>query len=204
DFGRSPALANRRRAIPVASSPQSSGGWQSLLWLCWRQGRVAALILCVLGVLIGLALPNFGLGGWPAVTLLVGVVCGTLAFGPEQAGGSFRFLGDHRLPAWRVWLVKTGFWLGTAGGVCVLLLLACMFSLAASHGNGRAPRPPNVDEFGAELQVVGQFVGPLGVGTFLSLWLLYGFGVAQLCAMAFRKTPVAILVAVLLSNPGQT
>src|SRR5207302_7765809 len=64
------------------------------------------------------------------------------------------------------------------------------------------PRPPNVDEFSAELEVVGQFIGPVGVWTFLTLWLLYGFGVAQLCAMAFRKTPVAIVVAVLLSNLG--
>ena len=38
---------------------------------------------------------------------MVGLLCGTTAFDDEQQG-PFRYLGDQRLPLFRLWIVKVG------------------------------------------------------------------------------------------------
>ncbi|HLJ95014.1 MAG TPA: hypothetical protein VKU02_17695, partial [Gemmataceae bacterium] len=89
-----------RRRGPTGS--YSSESWRVLTWLALRQGWGRFLLLALAGWVTGHFIPDSALVTWPMATLLVGVAFGTGMFNGEQAGESYRFLGDQRLPPGQV------------------------------------------------------------------------------------------------------
>lgn len=188
DWGRLSAKVWARSSAAGASP----SGWQSLLWLTARQARGEALVLSVLGVLVGLALPYGWPVIWPAATLLLGVLCGTGMFGGEQSTGGYRFLGDQRLPLGRVWGVKIACWLGLAVLISLIIALAAFFRVVAwvaadPNRHWQNALPLNDDPW-RDLP---------SIAIFLTIWLLYGYGIGQLFSMVFRKSAVAVVIALM-------
>ena len=68
--------------------------------------------------------------------MIVGLLCGATAFADEQQG-SFRFLGDQRLPLGRLWLVKVGVRFGIAVVAALVVLapsfIAALYNIPASR-----------------------------------------------------------------------
>jgi hypothetical protein len=198
-----------RRQTEFLSRP----GWQILLWLTYHQGGTLALSLAMIGFLAGLTLPWYGLVIWPTATLLTGIACGAAVFAGEQRDESHRFLGEQRLPVGRVWAIKSAVWLAVGVGVAVLILLGGLLHLAISDtvqaptlnelqrpflervlGNGRMIFGTSIDFI--RMQMV---LPPTAYDAFLTLWLLYGFSIAQILTLVIRKTAVAVVIAVLVS-----
>lgn len=184
----------RNRALPVRRRPADSwNGYRNLLWLTFTQIRWLALGLSLFALLIGFVMPLSGLAVWSFATLGIGVLCGVAAFRDEQEHGSFRFLGDQRLPLGRVWGVKVGVFLGLALFAAFLVLLPGMV-LALGRNLDRAG-----DGHRAVLFFAAVFRSDL-VGTVaptscvLLLWLAHGFAAGHLCGLLFRKTLVGFVV----------
>jgi hypothetical protein len=82
------------RGLLALRRPQGSPtGWLTLVWLAERQGRWIVwpgLFVCFLAGFVGVIPPDLL---WLSVTLIIGLVCGSAVFGPEQAGEQDRFLG---------------------------------------------------------------------------------------------------------------
>jgi hypothetical protein len=182
-----PTLAPLRR-VRVARSP---GMWRVLVWLPIRQGWVMVLVLMMLALLFGLFLPVAGAMMWLSFTLVVGVLCGIAAFGGEQAEGSSRFLGNQRFPLGRVWAAKIGFWFLAALLISVVFLLAGVFAQFAfrSAREGREPF------------LLGSFLTRENWPLFIPLGLLYGFTIGQFYSLLWRKSIVAVVMALIVS-PG--
>jgi hypothetical protein len=102
-FGRLDRL--RRAAVPPEQST-SGRGWQSLVWLTWRQGRVVRSVVLIAGMVLGIFLPYTAPDLWPAVGMALGLMAGLGTFGADQAGEAYRFLGERRVPPGRPWLTK--------------------------------------------------------------------------------------------------
>src|SRR5262249_29530714 len=104
-------VQERRVAPPApaapapASSPPPSGA-RVRLGLAARQGEGWLLALAAAAFLSALLMAGYGPVFWPVLTLVVGVVCGSTVFLGEQSEGTYRFLGEQRLPPGRVWLWK--------------------------------------------------------------------------------------------------
>jgi hypothetical protein len=161
--------------------------WRSTSWLMLRQSWATALLLCAAGfALVATFRPaaDVWLLAWPAVTLVVGAVCGLGSFLGEQAWGAERFLGDQRLPIRRIWTIKTGAWLLLAVAVCALVFV------------GVVPSVQWVDNSPAS-SVIRDGIEPFR-GLFVVLWLVYGFGIGQFCARVSRKPVIAAFVSLLL------
>jgi ABC-type transport system involved in multi-copper enzyme maturation permease subunit len=167
-------------------------GWRSLLWLSWRQSRVlcVGLLLATVGLTIGLNMMQV-MTFWPPVGLLFGIIAGVVAFGADQAGDSYRFLGDRRIPFGRLWLVKVG--------MCLAVLLV---AVAVQFG---------IDQFISAMKVWDKAAGtnqyPIELRehfwaalhpSFMFLCPLYGFALAQLLGMIFRKGVIAAVVSIML------
>ena len=60
---------------------------------------------------------------WPIATLLIGVACGTAAFGPEQRDLTYQFLASQHLPLTRFWWYRILFWFSAAVLGCVILAI---------------------------------------------------------------------------------
>jgi hypothetical protein len=191
--------AKRKRGAARRASVAGFGALRALAWLALRQGWAVVLLFVAASFLMGLLLPNVGPLFWPVATLLVGVGCGVAVFLAEQARGSYRFLGDQRFPFGRVWLGKVGFWLAVALVCTFLVLLGAMLHstiLRAAEGSGS-----NLPDVGWQLWKELLFGNPERAwGTILcaGLWLLNGFSVGQLCALAWRKSVVVVFVALAL------
>jgi ABC-type transport system involved in multi-copper enzyme maturation permease subunit len=168
--------------------------FEVLLWLAVRQGGVLAAVLLVLGFLLGLALPAAGAGLWPAATLLVGVACGTAVFMGEQAEGAFKYWGDQRLPVGWLWLRRSGLWAGVAAAVGALMLLGALIHVAAQR-----ELPADPAAFFEKMLGVPAMLGPGAAPAFVLMWAAYGFALGQLCALVWRKSAVAVVVAVMTS-----
>ncbi|MGH7226953.1 MAG: hypothetical protein ACRELF_27375, partial [Gemmataceae bacterium] len=187
----------RRRRIPRGTRSKAPiptwSSWNRLLWLNYTQMRrlLAGLSLFSLG--LGFALPAMGPLAWPILTLLIGLLCGITAWTDEQMSASFRFLGDQRFPLGRVWLVKVGTRLALAVFAAFLLLLPSLI-LTGFHYEQALPANQRVPFF-ADLLHCGLVGTIVPAGVHLSLWLLYGFTIGQLCSMLFRKTLVAAVVS---------
>ncbi|HYV39490.1 MAG TPA: hypothetical protein VE988_27620 [Gemmataceae bacterium] len=110
--------------------------WQALMWLARRQGRLVLAGGIVGALALGLAADHEPLIVWPLGTLLLGVICGLAAFGPDQKDG-VRFLGSQRFPPGRLWVVKVVFW-GVAAAA--LTVLAWYGDALLSWGADRAHR----------------------------------------------------------------
>jgi hypothetical protein len=184
---------------------------RALAWLCWRQGRLTAVVLGVIGLGVGLALPFAAPVIWPVFSLILGLVCGTAVFAGEQSSESYRFLGDQRLGAGWVWSGKVVFWLAVGCGAIVLAILG-----AALHTQVQIIAGPqtSLQHFfertgtpkGLLTQIFhdSQLVQRIGPFTFTALWPAYGFCIGLLTAMMIRRTIVAALVALFLTVAGVT
>jgi hypothetical protein len=175
---------------PAVTSTWAS--WGRVLWLSLMQMRRIAFGMTIFALALGCLLPVIGPVGWPALTLIIGVLCGVTVWSDEQISASFRFLGDQRFPLGRVWVVKVGTRFALTVFASLLLLLPSLI-LEVVHRLG-APREDVVPFFVDLLHC--SLVGPIvPVGCHLLLWPLYGFTVGQLSSMLFRKSLVAGVVA---------
>jgi hypothetical protein len=191
-FGR-----NRQQLIRLVVSPRrgrerDGGSWLQLWWLCWRQGWMVILLLALAAPTLALLLASSNPVVWPVVSGLVGVVCGLGVFIGEQASGSWRFLGDQRLPAGRIWAIKTGFWLMIAVGLAALALVVLESWLPNSSDwtrptQGAIPSP--------RFSIDRVLANGAGAPSFMFVWLLYGFSMAQAFALVARKAIVAAVLA---------
>jgi ABC-type transport system involved in multi-copper enzyme maturation permease subunit len=192
-FALKPTTASYGAVAPKRQPLRS----EVMLWLALRQGGVLAGVMVVVGFLLGFGLPTAGFGLWPALTVLLGVGCGTAVFAGEQAEGAFKFWGDQRLPVGWLWLRRTLYWAVVGAAVAgVMLLAALLHVIAQGHGvpAGAAPAlesmlglPPGV--FGLE-----------GIIAFVLLWPTYGFALGQICALVWRKSAVAVVVAIMAAG----
>jgi hypothetical protein len=183
---------------PRRLNARPPAAWQVLLWLPFRQGWGLALVLALLTLPMGLLLMPAGPLWWLAFSLLVGVLCGTATFGSEQGDGSNRFIGNQRFPMGRVWALKTAYWLVIAGAVLLLFLIIGVTTHLARnlgttrHGNTEHD-PSAFDE---------SFLFTPGNWPVIALLgLAYGFSIGQFYALIWRKSVVAVVVALLIS-PG--
>jgi hypothetical protein len=178
----------------VESRPPAS--WQVLLWLPLRQGWGLALVLAILTLPMGLFLVPAGPLWWLAFSVLVGVLCGTATFGSEQSEGSNRFLGNQRFPLGRVWAVKTAYWLAVASAVLALFVIVGVVShMARNVGTSKhSHSEEDPDGFAASFLFT-----PQNWLTFAPLGLAYGFAIGQFYSVIWRKSVVAVVVALLVS-----
>src|SRR5207237_8412545 len=68
---------------------QAFSSTQVLLWLTFKQAWIPLGIFAAVGFLAGFLMPAYGQVLWPVATLLLGVACGTAAFGQEQSDLSY-------------------------------------------------------------------------------------------------------------------
>jgi hypothetical protein len=185
---RPEAVASVPRRVKMTRSPSS---WHVLVWLPLRQGWAMLLIMAVLALFFGLVLPTAGPLYWFGITIIVAVLCGTSTFGGEQSDLASRFLGNQRFPMGQVWGAKTGFWFTAALTVAVLFLSSGLFSLFVI-------RPADVPPLHVLLDS-----SPLLNGRklliFLPLGILYGFCIGQFYSLLWRKSVVAVVMALLVS-----
>lgn len=188
-----PDLDRRRdpREAPSAwRSFLSFASWRSLFWLTFRQGWKIAVTLAIAGLVFGLAVPidEVAFLIWPPFALAAGVLCGTCVFAWEQAGITYRFLGNQRMPAGRVWLVKTSFWFAAAMATAVIVLLAFLIHIGLA---GEAQQK-SFHSWERDTQPLWDLIGWARFGI---LWLVTGFSVGQFFALLWRKSIVAMVVS---------
>jgi ABC-type transport system involved in multi-copper enzyme maturation permease subunit len=196
-------LDRRRLRAAPESLPRPKhkrhSSWPMLWWLTWRQARGFAAGLAAFALFLGFIPSLQGLTLWPFATLLVGVLCGATAFADEQQG-SYRFLGDQRLPLGRLWVVKVGVRFGIAV-VAAMLVLAPSFIYTLCNiptwreNNGGTPYHFFAQVFHSDILVN---LGP--VVLFLTLWLVYGFAAGCLFGLLFRRGLAAGVFALLISS----
>jgi ABC-type transport system involved in multi-copper enzyme maturation permease subunit len=194
DFEKRFALKPASTSYGTVAPKRQPRRFEVVLWLALRQGGVLVPILLVLGFLLGLALPAAGAGLWPAGTLLSGVACGTAVFMGEQSEGAFKFWGDQRLPVGWLWLRRSGLWAGVATATGALMLLGSLIHVASQGGLSADP----ADLFD-KLLGGPPALGAGGALAFVVIWPAYGFALGQLCALVWRKSAVAVVVAVMTS-----
>jgi hypothetical protein len=174
------------RRVPGAG--RSGLGWSVLWWLAWRQARGFALGMAIAGLAAGFLVLFNPLILWPVLTLLAGVLCGVTAFGDEQALGSYRFLGEQRLPPGRIWLVKTAVRLGLALATTLAALVPSLAGALLHLGGADARHAGSVLGWLFNDELLGMVVPTM---PFLLVWVLHGFAVGEVCGILFRKTLVA-------------
>jgi hypothetical protein len=180
----------QRRPLALPAARRLTGwweGWRQVVWLSWAQARGLLPGLLLFSLVAGLlAAFQFALA-WPVITLLIGALCGVTMFIDEQSG-AYRFLGDQRIPLARLWVAKIIVRL--AIGLMAALVLALpaigLTWVEVAQSGGRTERP-----LGSYLLI---FLGSPGL--FAIVWLAYGFACGHLCGLLFRKSLVAITVAI--------
>lgn len=193
--------AATRRAVRAAPPRGRSGfGLRALVWLLFRQSLVPAAVLGGLALLFGsvMLVDNAPMVvGWPAATLLLGALVGVIGWADEQGKGAYRFWGERRLPAGRLWLVKVVWGLGLALGLSFLYLLPTLVRAAVAGGDRGSGSAAGV--FGSWFLEMGRmYTGSWSsVAAFALLWPVYGFAAGHLAGLLFRKAVVAAGVAVL-------
>ncbi len=192
DVQRLPAPVRRMR-----SRPSLVASWLRLVWLCDQQMRRLALGVLASSLGLGVLFMVVGPLLWPVATLLLGVLCGVTVFSDEQASGSYRFLGEQRLPLGRVWIIKTcsRFALLLLASF-VLLVPSLLVALYHSSDLQNRDRPFIVVIETLHLNLI---VSVVPLMPYLLTWLLYGFSAGQLCGLLSRKSVVAAMIAVMTS-----
>ncbi len=205
DFNRDGVAANAvavaARVVVAAPPMRVPLGYRTLIWLSWLQGRGTFWTLMVVGLFFGFLTPVVGILAWPFITLLVGVTCGGMVFAPEAASGSYKFLGDQRVPPGRVWLAKVGTWAVLAGIVCLAVLIGMALQILVQVAkSGGAP------QIGQQIARRADVLSPesrpafiIGVLVFFAMWLPYGFSVSQFFTLVMKKTAVAVLLSLAVS-----
>ncbi len=174
--------------------PEPGSAGEVLWWLTVRQAWAMLGVMAAACLFVGLLVPAGGQVLWPLATLLVGVACGTATFAAEQRDQSYQLLAAQHLPLEKVWRFKLAVWFAAALLATVLIELGAVVVVAAGAMARVGARPggplPAVFEFGT----LGELLGPV---LFLGVWLVYGFGVAQLVVWYCRKTILALLLSAL-------
>ena len=160
-----------------------------LLWLLYRQARWIVVLLVCMAISFGLILPYVPFFyAWPAILLLVGVICGTAMLQNDQRVDAVRFLGDQRFPVGRIWAAKVVFWLLFAISSAALMLVV------ATHTSPNLP-PDSL--------MRGLVRFPLNSaaqwGAALTALLVYSFCIAHFFVLIFQKSSVAVIVSFFLS-----
>jgi hypothetical protein len=193
----SPRARTRPAPRPRPARQAAPSSWQALLWLAARQGRRQVLGLCALAVFVGLFLLG---GGWPlwlAATFFAGVLCGTGTFAAEQDSGAHRFLAAQRLPPGRLWGSRLGFWAASVLAVSLFLFLGGLLgglTAELNHAAGPARGPGGLS---LRLLVDPQWA-PRGLWLLAAAGLVYGFAIAQLFTLLWRKSLVTVVLSVLV------
>lgn len=201
-FGRPDLLRRPVAAMRLGMGASIRASLLRLVWLCYRQIRGLALGVLASSLGLGLLFLLTGPLIWPVVTLFLGVLCGVTVFADEQVSGSFRFLGEQRLPLVRVWLIKTGMHFALLLLASFLILLPVL--LVAYSGAVQRSEPQILREM-PYLSLMVLLVPPMSGGllaplaSFLLMWLLYGFSLGQLCGLLSRKSVVAAMIALMAS-----
>lgn len=195
DVQRLPAPVRRMR-----SRPSLVASWLRLVWLCDRQMRRLALGVLASSLGLGVLFLVVGPLLWPVATLLLGVLCGVTVFSDEQANGSYRYLGEQRLPLGRVWIIKTcsRFALLLLASFVLLVpsLLVAVYHIGDSHVNdGERPLIVVIETMHLNL-----LVSVVPLMPYLLMWLLYGFSAGQLCGLLSRKSVVAGMIGLMTSS----
>src|SRR5262249_48140714 len=161
-----------------------------LAWLPAGGGGVEGPLILAAAVLLGLVLAAEPLL-WCLGVLAVALACGAAVFAGEQAEGSYRFLGDQRLPPGRGWAVKTACWLAWA----VLAAAPGRLGGGASRGGWGAP-PAGGAAWQTLKRLLGEDLLP-GVtrGEAFVLTLAYGFATGHFAALVLQRRVVAVAVA---------
>lgn len=189
---RSPAHRSVRREKTV-QRPNN----RVVLWLTYSQSRRLMIGLVICSAIGGFVLLGAGLALWVFGTLLLGVVCGVTVFMDEQTSGSFRFLGDQRLPLGRIWWVKVGYHFLLACAAALILLLPALFR-ETPNALERDPLNGNYSFLGGVFRsdLLRSLIPPtIGLG----LWLFYGFSIGHLCGLLFRRSLIAFVVALMMA-----
>lgn len=193
--------ASRRlaaRYLPLAARVgRISGAWglRSLLWLSARRSRVGMIVGCVLALIAGQVLLVEPLVLWPLFTLVIGLVHGVNTLADEQTQGTFRLLGDQRLPVGRFWAVKVLWRFGLALLFCALMLISAglfvelMTTMFVGNNSGSFNSLWE-QRFGFD----GDLLRAVGPGPYLTMWVVYGFCFGQMASLLFRKTLVALFL----------
>jgi hypothetical protein len=163
-----------------------------LWWLTFEQARPLLWILAPACLLIGLIMPANAQAIWPLATLLLGVICGTAAFAPEQRDLSFQFMSAQHFPLPMIWRFKLVFWFCFALLGTLAILVGHLMNIAVQ---GLALGPRNVPAV-----FLGTVPALLGLGTFAGIWLLYGFCSGQVFVWLCRKSILAVLISMLASG----
>jgi hypothetical protein len=172
---------------------RTPGGWLSLFWLTFRQTRWHMLVLGLLGLAVGLALPWIGVAGWGAYSVVLGVTFGVGLFAGDQPTGRV-FLGERRLPPHRVWLAKMLF-----AAVFLAAITALIVGVAAVHEElAKKLSTANASDPTRGRLPLGILSHDVSPTVFAAYWLVYGFGVGQLFSFLFRKGLVALVLALML------
>jgi hypothetical protein len=196
DFEKRFVLKPASRTYGSVAPKRQPRRWEVLLWLVLRQGGLLVGVMAVLGFFLGFGLPTVGAGLWPVATLFLGVACGTAVFAGEQAEGAFKFWGDQRLPVGWLWLRRSALWGGAGLLVAGLMLLAALLHVLAQDRG--LPGDP-VAILGRLLALPSSLAEPEEMIAFVVMWPAYGFALGQLCCLVWRKTAVAVVVALLTS-----
>jgi hypothetical protein len=194
DFEKRFALKPAASSYGTVAPKRQPRRYEVMLWLSLRRGGILAGVLAVVGFLMGLGLPAVGAALWPVAALFLGVACGTAVFAGEQFEGSFKFWGDQRLPVGWLWLRRTALWGGIMVGVAGLMLLAALLHVVGKERGAGEEAGPLLDK---ALGLPANVFGLGGALAFLVLWPAYGFAVGQLCCLVWRKTAVAVVVALM-------
>jgi hypothetical protein len=186
-------------ALPPWAGAMPGMAWGPIAWLCWRQMRVFALALLGFSLAGGLLVILAGSGWWAPVTLLIGLGSGVATFHDEKRGPSaFRFLGDHRFPPGRLWLVKTCAYFLLAVMASVFVLLPALLAVDRGIPIARFSSLDFSDHLFLALRnssLIQQLSLAVALKMFLVLWLLHGYALGQLGSLLFRKTLASVAVS---------
>ena len=170
--------------IEVRSAQQGVPGWWVLFWRTCLQSLGFALGMATFALLTGFLIPLLGPMVWPTATLLVGILCGATAFNDERQG-SFRDLGDQRLPLLRLWFIKVGVRLVIALAATTIMTMPT-YCLTLVN-----PHPISLAFAG--------LVMACGLVLFGTMGLVYGFCVGVLCGLLFRRLRASVVIALFMS-----
>jgi hypothetical protein len=186
DFARQPSQSQLKSKL-LAMLPSD---WRVLLWLAYRQGRVALAACLVTSVVVGLAILLSPLHVWPVGMMIVGLAAGLAAFVPEQRNGNL-FQGTQRFSAGSVWTAKILFWAMVAAGLtCVAWLMAAMATGSVNPQWWLARSQFDWERFTVSC---GDPV------LFFCLWPLYGFCFGLFFGQVTGRAVIALVLAAFIA-----
>lgn len=193
-----PAAAAKKRPREVPAHSPAEALW----WLTGQQALPITVALAVAVPLAAFLMPANSQILWPLFSMLLGILCGTAAFAPEQRDLSYQFLAAQHLPLESIWRFKTLYWGGVAviGGVTLLvgayiaqLCLAEILTLRQGQLAGNV----------APL-FQGTLVSRMGGVLFFTAWLAVGYCAGLVVVWLCRKNILAVLVSVLVASAAMS